>query len=238
MLAEFQQRIADLKRMTERARKEGISLTTTKQGSVLNFKAKQQEQLKASILTNIKTITNAASTLGIPPTHEVMNVIKQLNGSQDVEEIDDAADNLLDLATSMQFDTPQSAFKKPKVPAEIKNDIHADLDEVQRCIDAKCYRSAVILCGRILETALHRKYYEVTKNDLLEKSPGIGLGNLIAKLAEQNVKLDPALGNQIHLINQVRVHSVHQKHDAFRPSATQAQAIVLYTIDVLEKLFA
>ena len=128
--------------------------------------------------------------------------------------------------------------KKPRMPFEIHDDVSADLDEVKRCMDAQCYRSAVILCGRILETALHRKYYEVTKNDLLEKSPGIGLGNLVAKLAEQNVALDPALGNQIHLINQVRVHSVHQKNDAFKPSAAQAQAIVLYTTDILEKLFA
>ena len=32
---------------------------------------------------------------------------------------------------------------------------------------------------------------------------GIGLGNLIAKLKDKNVNLDPALTNQIHLINQL-----------------------------------
>jgi hypothetical protein len=85
---------------------------------------------------------------------------------------------------------------------------------------------------------LHRKYFDVTKNDLLEKSPGMGLGNLVAKLSEQGVLLDPGLGNQIHLINQVRIHSVHQKQDAFKPSEAQAQAIVLYTTDVLDKLFS
>jgi len=93
------------------------------------------------------------------------------------------------------------------------------------------------LCGRVMETALHRKYYEATGQDLLEKAPGIGLGNLIAKLSEKGVKLDPGLTNQIHLINQVRVFSVHTKQDAFIPSKMQAQAIVLYTIDILEKVF-
>ena len=74
-------------------------------------------------------------------------------------------------------------------------------------------------------------------NDLLEKAPGTGLGNLIAKLSEKGIKLDPGLTNQIHLINQVRVFSVHTKQDAFVPSKNQSQAIVLYTLDILEKLF-
>ena len=117
------------------------------------------------------------------------------------------------------------------------SDVEADLNELQKCYDAGCYRSAVILCGRLLETALHRVYFDCTGNDLLEKSPGIGLGNLIAKLKENHVELDPGLSNQIHLINQVRVHSVHQKKDLFTPSREQAHAIMLYTVDVLGRLF-
>jgi hypothetical protein len=72
---------------------------------------------------------------------------------------------------------------------------------------------------------------------LLEKAPGTGLGNLIAKLADKGVLVDPALTNQIHVINQVRVNSVHVKKDAFRPSKDQAHAMTLYTLDVLKKLF-
>ena len=112
-----------------------------------------------------------------------------------------------------------------------------DLEELDKCYKAKCYRSAVILCGRILETALHRKYYDATGRDILEKNPGIGLGNLIKKLKEKDVQLDPALTNQIHLINQVRVFSVHKKKEAFYPGKSQAYAIMLFTMDVLEKLF-
>ncbi len=95
----------------------------------------------------------------------------------------------------------------------------------------------MILCGRVLETALHRKYFDATGNDLLEKAPGTGLGNLIAKLAEKGIALDPGLPNQVHLINQVRVFSVHTKQQAFTPTKLQAEAIVLYTLDILEKLF-
>ena len=72
----------------------------------------------------------------------------------------------------------------------------------------------------------------------MEKSPGIGLGNIIAKVKENNIQLDPALTNQIHLINQVRVFSVKKKKEAFYPTKDQSHAIILYTIDVLERLFS
>ena len=83
-----------------------------------------------------------------------------------------------------------------------------------------------------------RKYYEATGHDILEKNPGIGLGNLIKKLKDKNVNLDPALTNQIHLINQVRVFSVHKKKEIFHPSEQQTKAMILYTLDVLERIFS
>lgn len=128
-------------------------------------------------------------------------------------------------------------FKKPSLPLEIQEEIHADLEELQRCFNSQCYRSAVILCGRMLEAALHRKYYETTHFDILEKNPGIGLGTLIAKLVDKGVKLDPGLTQQIHLINNVRIFSVHKKLTPFRPSKIQAHAVILFTLDTLEKLF-
>ncbi len=123
------------------------------------------------------------------------------------------------------------------IPLDIRADVNADLKELKKCYNAGCYRSTVILCGRLLETALHRKYYEITKQDILEKNPGIGLGTLIAKLSEKNIKFDPGVPQQIHLINQIRVQSVHKKKEAFYPNKSQAYAIMLFTMDVLEKLF-
>ena len=125
----------------------------------------------------------------------------------------------------------------PPLPDEIKDSIAADLNEIRKCFEAEAYRSCVVLCGRVLETALQRKYYEVTGVDLMETSPGIGLGKLIAKLSEKEVEFDPGLTQQIHLINQVRVYSVHSKKEAFYPSKGQTQAMILYTLDVLRKLF-
>jgi len=122
------------------------------------------------------------------------------------------------------------------LPLSIEPDVMADIRELKRCFNAKCYRSSTILCGRILETALHRKYFEATNKDILETSPGIGLGNLIAKL-NNKIEFDPGIKDQIHLINKVRISSVHKKKEAFFPTKQQAYAIILYTLDILKKLF-
>ena len=131
----------------------------------------------------------------------------------------------------------QFIFRVQKIPEDVKEEVLTDLEELRCCFDAQCYRSCVTLCGRLLEIGLHRKYYESTGVDILEKHPEIGLGNLIAKLHEKNVKLDPGLTQQMHLINNVRISSVHKKKEVFRPSKAQANAIILFTLDTLEKLF-
>lgn len=229
MVVDFRGRVAELKLSLERAKKAGVSLANGSVGSVADFRARQHEQLRAAVLRNLEIV----SSLGFEGKAAIL--ASKLRQTSDVEELDRIADELLGIVAGEE--SGGVVLRKPKLPLEIRDEVYADMDEVQRCIDSGCYRSAVILCGRILETALHRKYYEVARNDLLEKFPGIGLGNLVARLSEKGVRLDPGLGNQIHLINQVRVHSVHQKQDAFRPSLAQAQAIFLYTMDVVEKLF-
>lgn len=136
---------------------------------------------------------------------------------------------------SAEITLPVVDFRR--LPEEIRKEIEADYSETRICIDAKAYRSATILCGRMLETALFRKYFDVTGNDLMETSPGTGLGKIIAKLKEKNVEFDPGITEQIHLINQVRVYSVHSKSRLFMPTKEQAQAMLLYTVDVLKKMF-
>ncbi|HIJ99780.1 TPA: hypothetical protein H1011_03075 [archaeon] len=126
----------------------------------------------------------------------------------------------------------------PDIPEDVRADIVADLNEIRKSFEAGCNRAGVIMCGRVLETALLRKYYEATGIDLMETSPGIGLGKIIAKLTERDIRFDPGLTQQIHLINQVRISSVHTKKDSFYPSKGQTQAMILYTLDVIRKLFA
>jgi hypothetical protein len=143
------------------------------------------------------------------------------------------------LIPQVKFPTEKDRFVQiPKnIPHDIKADVVLDLEEMDKCYENSCYRSCVILCGRVLETVLHRKYFEATGFDILEKNPGIGLGNLIAKLKDKGVLTDPALTNQVHVINQTRIFSVHKKKEPFNPSQPQTQAMILYTMDVIDKLF-
>ena len=128
-------------------------------------------------------------------------------------------------------------FVLPLLPQEIQQEVKANFDELKVCFANNCYRSSLILCGKILEIALHREYFELTGKDLLEKAPDIGLGNLIAKIKEHGFDMDPGLPQQIHLINQLRIFSVHKKAQIFQPSREQTQATILYTMDILKKLF-
>jgi len=193
--------------------------------NMIDFKTRKIEALKSTIKGLSQQIANELRNSSSAESAQ------ELVGSRVIKE---KLEILERLAESCIEHKP---LRVGRIPADIKEDVEADLDEIQKCIQNKCYRSAVILCGRVLEAALHRKYYETTNTDLLEKAPGIGLGSLIAKLSDRGVKLDPGLMNQIHLVNQVRVFSVHKKQQAFKPSEQQAQAILLYTTDILEKLF-
>ena len=119
---------------------------------------------------------------------EIVNKIYELIpdlDSTDLQTLNKTLKNILSLVKLLDIKEKEKDFGTPKVPQEIYAEIKADIEELNRCFKNECYRSSVILCGRLLETALHRKYFEVTKNDLLEKSPGIGLGNLVAKLVEK-----------------------------------------------------
>ncbi len=157
---------------------------------------------------------------------EILEKIKQLDSNNTKNKIksDDDKSYLIEI-------------NKLNLPKDIKSEILADISELNKCFLNKCYRACVILCGRILEVSLHRKYYEHTNVDLLEKTPGIGIGKLVAKMSEKEIKLDPGIMQQIHLINNVRIYSVHKKTIPFSPSKIQCQAIILYTKDILKKLF-
>jgi len=198
---------------------------------------------KAVALSSLVRYSNSNSNTVL----EINKLISRASGyfnSNEIDKLSGIISKIADLSLTIKA-PPKKAQKIEKrlsmeitqIPLDIKTDVEADLDELDKCFKSGCYRSVVILCGRLLETALHRKYYEVTNVDLLEKSPGIGLGKIIAKLTEKNVHFDPGLTQQIHLINQVRVFSVHKKQEPFYPSKAQTQAIMLYTIDVLRKIF-
>jgi len=237
--------VLDLKADLDQVVSKKLSLEA-KKSSVIDFKKNKCNALIKSVFTNISLLEQHSRQLAKHPLDEIWFKghpldeiwfqINALKRTKDPVKMLKSVDTIADALASAP-EKSSGSLKLPSIPSDIKPEVMADFEEMNRCFNASCYRSSIIICGRILEVALHRKYFEVTGNDLLEKAPGTGLGNLIAKLAENKVDIDPALGNQIHLINQVRIHSVHAKQKAFVPSKDQAKAIMLYTMDVVSKLF-
>ncbi|MEM4336646.1 MAG: DUF4145 domain-containing protein [Candidatus Woesearchaeota archaeon] len=212
---------------------------TKKDFRIDDYKDKRAEYYKKTVEGLIKRLQNIELKKCVDKVKakELIENIAALYEQKRVSEILPLAQELSKLKILTDEPKKRISFTVTNIPYEIKDEINADLRELEKCFENECFRSSIILCGRILETALHRKYYEITGKDILETSPGIGLGNLVAKLKELHFEFDPGISEQIHLINQVRIYSVHKKQNPFYPSKEQAQAIVLYTIDVIKKLF-
>jgi hypothetical protein len=212
-----------------------------KEKNVFDFGSQKVDFHNRSINTSISRIKNLSLDLILLIKDDQNNkskilMILELIENNLVEKIDEII-SLVKLLNE-KSNIPELQIKIPLgIPIEIKQDVTADLKELEKTYNAGCYRASTIMCGRIIETCLHRKYYEATGVDILEKNPGIGLGKLIAKLSEKKVKFDPGLTQQIHLINQVRIYSVHVKKESFYPSDKQTYAMILYTLDVLGKMF-
>ncbi len=247
----FQKSLINLQNAISLAIKHNIDLNKKldNEKSLYDYEEKQKIYYLSNLKSNMKLVKSDSLELPQLTKHDIRNqpFINQILESmpelenKDLNKLDKTVKKLLLITKQLNFPKQdlEKTFGIPKnIPADISSDIKADINELNKCFNNECYRSSIILCGRLLETALHRKYYELTNNDLLEKSPGIGLGNIIAKLKEKNMQLDPAITNQIHLINQIRIFSVHKKKEAFYPTMQQTHATILYTLDILEKLFS
>ena len=229
--------INDLRQALDYLIRNEVDLTKVKEGDVTEFS--RETYMKKQIETSLSRIKNNLSSIeGADPLKlkTFLDNIEVHYNRKDKEAMYKNLDGLAGFIATVK--APTVSFKVPKdIPYEIKEEVKADIEELEKSFKAGLYRAAIILCGRLLEVALHRKYYDATDEDLLEKSPGMGLGKIIAKLREKNVAIEAGLNEQIHLINQVRIASVHKKQQSFNPSKEQTQAIILYTLDVVEKLF-
>jgi len=217
-----------------------IDLSQQAKASFASFKDQKEVYVRNTINSSINQLREIIWKMSSDESTGLVNLYRQLEDNKANPKLAlDVIDKMAELAVEVKepITVGELKLRAPKLPSDIRDDMASDIAEMQRCFNAGCYRSTTILCGRILETALHRKYFEVTGKDILETNPGIGLGTLIAKLNDKKVEFDPGLTQQIHLINQVRIFSVHKKQNAFTPSTAQANAMVLYTMDVLEKMF-
>jgi hypothetical protein len=210
----------------------GLSTLSSRRG-IPDFREQRADYYRTLVKNNLTKIKELSKNLD----QATQNKVAQMEAFYAGGDPKGMLGIVVDLNLPKQQQALKSIYSNMKLPFEIKDDVMFDLAEIERCFNAEAYRSVMILCARVLETALHRKFYEVTGRDLLETSPGIGLGNIISKLKESGIEIDPAITQQIHLINNVRIFSVHKKQGAFQPSKEQTQATLLFTIDILKKLF-
>ncbi len=248
-MASLKEALLELKEIVNNVLSKKIDFNARIAGDEFNFKKNEREYYAREIESSIKRISMLLSESFVVAPQEkraltktadkikelkkMINAKKLLESVVSIEEIYDIAP----LIKIPEDDLPKSEFYLPYIPREIYAETKASFDELIKCYEHHCYRSAIILCSRILEIALHKKYFNLTNKDLLEKAPDIGLGSLVLKLKEKGMVFDPGLTNQIHLINQIRVHSIHKKKQVFSPTKAQTQASILYTLDTLKKLF-
>lgn len=238
MLKQIKASIEELKNLLKECKKLKINLSAKSELAFLKYETSKHAYLRNLTLKYLEKVLDQLNALknDLPEDSSIrlkldlsLNAFKINFDINELNKILNILENLEEKNISFKLNF--------KLPSEIKEEIEADLNELEKAYKARCFRSCIMLCGRILEIALHRKYFEATGNDLLTTAQGIGLGNLIAKLSEKKIFADPGLANQIHLINQIRVNSVHFKREPFLPTQAQANATILYTLDILEKLF-
>lgn len=226
--------VEDLKMALIGVLNHNISLIAPIKKKVMDYKEQRSDYYRSLVKNNISKIKEM--------TKDMDDSVKKKVSDMEAFFASGDAKSMIGIVADLSLPKPQRPITHQSqhnlnIPHEIRDDIFFDLSEVEKCMNANAYRSAMILCARVLETALHRKYYDSTGKDLLETSPGIGLGSIISKMRESGIEIDPSLTQQVHLINNVRIFSVHKKQTVFQPSREQAQATLLFTIDILKKLF-
>lgn len=244
MLRDFKKSIIGLKSALANAKSKGIDVNEASESKVYDFSKSKDAYCRKAVKVALGQVKKKSSALlGLvkenAENEALVTKLRSLVGELDVSDRKkETVARILEILPQIKVPAVQKLNKPGYLPAEIKADVSADIEELDRAFNSRCYRSAAILCGRILEAALHRKYFEETGVDLLEKSPGIGLGKIVAKLSEKSISFDPGLMQQVHLINNVRISSVHIKQEPFQPTKAQTQAMILYTLDILEKIFS
>lgn len=234
MIKEFKRSIEKLNKALNKVTEEDLK---EKEEDITDFKQKKRSYIVSDIKTAIKELKKYSLAMREESLPLLLTELDKNYGGKNIEGMKKTINKIADIALDLKEIEKKIMKLNVKLPLEIKEEVNADFNETQRCFENECYRSATILCGRILETSLYRKYYDVTGQDILETNPGMGLGKLIAKLKEKNINFAPGTTQQIHLINQARIHSVHKKAEVFKPTEDQTHAIILFTVDILRKLF-
>lgn len=177
--------------------------------------------LYALIHNNSKLIENEG--LGKERDRLVETIISSASNER-IEVIRSKRDIFLDLQTvNEQVDKNNLPFRE-----EIKHDLY----ELQQCLGICAYRAALALCGRLLEICLKL----ICTMNGIEFSDKWMVGQLISKITQSGIYLDPSLESVWQIVNQQRIIAVHTKAMSPIPSREQAFMVSFAVIDLLKRL--
>ena len=117
----------------------------------------------------------------------------------------------------------------------VKYDISLSYNEAIKAYLNRLYISSIVLCGKVIEIAIHFLYEKNNNEELLDKYPGIGLGKALGKLRKQGFKFPEEIDSTVNLINKYRNAYIHKKTASVMPNDTQAEAIILLVKNFLTK---
>lgn len=181
--------------------------------------------------------------------HDVADLIDtMLKGIEDIERnVQEAStENLDEEVRSLRIDFSELSGSLPveqimflvdfsNIPQEIREETKLDFEEMRICYNSGAFRSAIIMCGRVLELQLAKKYFDSTGVDPIEQKWQLGF--LIGKCSERNVITDSAVGDICNFINHSRIGSVHASHAIHRPIQEETKSVIEFTISLLRRLY-
>jgi hypothetical protein len=143
--------------------------------------------------------------------------------------------SLSEISGSLLIEQTMFLLDFSSLPQEIREEAKLDFEDLRKCYSVGAFRSAIGMCGLVLETILSRKYFEVMGEDLLEQN--LTLGRIIGKCVDDGVIDEPAIGDICNLVNRSRISSVHLSHRPYRPREDQTKSLIEFTISLVKKLY-
>jgi hypothetical protein len=247
------QQLRNVKRRVERARClfRDPRVSTHRHGFITTLLS-----IKASILQVQQKLRQIDDTTVAQQHGELLiqeiDFLRSTVPTMSLSEVDGAIDNLADRFSSFRGVLPLSRIELEvnarsvvqRLPKGARNEVQRDFEEIEKCYGALAYRAVLAFCGRILETALSRKYYQhqrrrhVSKSDIERAIGDKPLGVIIQECNRVGLTANiPGLQQQADLINRVRIFSIHLRGSGYEPDTNDARASVSFTIAALTKLY-
>ena len=111
----------------------------------------------------------------------------------------------------------------------------SNFEEIRKCYNTGAFRSAIGMCGRILELILAVIYFKEKR--CRPHWARVEYRNPDSKMLWRWGVKWTSLGDIFNLINKSRIISVHRTRRLYRPDQDDTKAITEFTIGLVKKLF-